>query len=392
MTIRYPYSRQWVTDADVMQVAEALQQPFLTQGPQVAGFEADLCTTLGARHAISCSNGTTALHLAYLAARLGPSRALITTPVTFLATANAARMLGATVLFADVDPATGNIDPDSVEQVIRHAGMEIGAITAVHLAGRPCDMVRLRAIADGIGCLLIEDGCHALGARYRHPDGREGRVGDGALADLSCFSFHAIKHVTSGEGGAVTTPHAAMAARMRLLRSHGIERDDAALTEKPEDVAPWYYEMHELGFNYRLPDVFCALGRSQLTRLEESLTRRREIAEAYRALLGNLRHVRLPPEPSFPEEHAWHLFPIAIDFAGLGTTRGQVMQRLAEAGIGTQVHYMPLYRHPYYRALGALRQPGADTYYEHSLSIPMYPQLTDSDLETIAAVFRRLLG
>lgn len=391
MSTFYPYSCQHVTDEDIQVVSEALRRPHLTQGPEVDAFEAELGAFLQAPHAVACANGTAALHLAYMAAGLGPDKGLITSPVTFLATANAARMVGAPVAFADVDPLTGNIDPDSLERALASAPFKVGAVTVVHLAGRACDMPRLRAITRAYGCLLIEDACHAIGAWYDDGDGGRAPVGACRHSDLACFSFHAIKHVVTGEGGAVTTADPRMNDAMRRLRCHGMERDPARMTAPPAEDSPWYYEMAEFGYNYRIPDVLCALGRSQLRRLPHSLERRRALAARYDRLLAGMPGLRCPAPRDFPERHAWHIYPVAIDFAALGTTRGAVMNALKAKGIGTQVHYIPLYRQPYYRALGAVELPGAERYYAGTLSIPMYPQLTDADQDIIAAALAEVL-
>jgi UDP-4-amino-4,6-dideoxy-N-acetyl-beta-L-altrosamine transaminase len=382
MTIRYPYSRQDIRPEDVAAVVRALDADMLTQGPAVAEFEAALSQKLGCAHVVACNNGTSALHLAYTAAGLGPRRGLLTSPVTFLATANAARMLDAPVFFADVDPATGILDADSVRQVLESAHVPIGAICVVHLAGRSADMKPLRELASRYGAALVEDACHALGAV--HPGGEGARVGGCSQSDLATFSFHAIKHVTTGgEGGAVCTNDAKLAARMRLLRSHGMTRNPEHRESDDPQYGPWSYEMQELGFNYRIPDVQCVLGTSQLARLDESLERRMRIANAYREMLAGANAISLPP-PAENGTHAWHLFPIAIDFRGLGRTRGAIMRALAEDGIGSQVHYIPLYRQPYYASLGAKPLPGAERYYAATLSLPMYPQLTDDDVRFIA--------
>ena len=392
MSIKFPYSRPEMTAADVAAATRVLESQFLTQGPEVSGFEAALAARLGCREVVVCSNGTAALHLAYMAAGLGPDRGLLTTPVTFLATANAARMCGAPVAFADVDPATGNIDVGAVERALTNAGSRIGVIAPVHLAGRPCDMPALRALADRHGCLLVEDACHALGAVYGDPADGAVPVGACAHSDMAVFSFHAIKHVAMGEGGAVTTNDPALARTMRLLRSHGLDRDPESWTDPPEPDAPWYYEMRTLGWNYRATDLQCAIGTSQLARLDDSLRERRRIAAAYDRHLAGLNHVRPPVPPTDPAAHAWHLYAVAIDFAAVGKTRGTVMRELAARGIGSQVHYIPLHHQPYYRDVGAAVLDGAEAYYAQTLSIPMYPALSDDDVAEIAAGLRSVLG
>lgn len=382
MTLRFPYARPTLSDDDVAAVTEVLRDQYLTQGPRVEAFETELAASLGAEHAVTCSSGTAALHLAYLAAGLGPDRGLLTSPITFLATASAARMCGAPVVFADVNPATGNLDPAAMRETLRATRVPVAAIAVVHLGGRACDMVAFRDIADEFDCLLIEDASHAPGAHYRDQAGAAYPVGGCRHSQLATFSFHAIKHIAAGEGGAVLTNDAALADKMRRWRNHGMIREADDWTNPPEGDAPWYYEMHELGYNYRLTDLQCALGRSQLRALGDSVTRRRQIAALYDSALANLNAVTPPPAPTL-DGHAWHLYQIAIDFAALGKTRGEVMRGLARRGVGTQVHYIPLYRQPYFRA--AAREPlaGAEAHYAATLSIPMYPSLTDRDVNTI---------
>jgi len=382
--IRFPYSRQEITDADIAAVTDALRGSLITQGPYLEKFEAAFGAFLGGVDVIACNNGTAALHLAYMALGLGPERGLLTTPITFLATANAARMLGAPVVFADVDPETGNLDPKAVRKTLAASPVRIGAIAAVHLAGRPCDMPALRRSADAYGCALVEDACHAPGAVYFDATGTRHFAGGATHADIACFSFHAVKHIAMGEGGAVTTRRPELARRIRLLRTHAMVRDPGLFRNAPEADAPWYYEAAEVGFNYRLTDFQCALGLSQLERIQESLAARRRIASLYDRLFANVPGLRVPRSPQDVEEHAWHLYPLAIDFAGRRTTRARVMSELARRGIGTQVHYIPLYLQPYYREQGHRRLPNADRYYERTLSIPMYPLLTDSNQREIA--------
>ena len=391
MNLRFRYSRPQITESDLEAVKAVLETAYLTQGPQIEAFEREFAAAFGCAEAVVCSSGTAALHLACMAADLGPERGLLTSPITFLATANTARMTGAPVVFADVDPRTGNLDPKAARRTLEGTDVPVAAITAVHLAGRPCDMIALRDVADAFGCVVIEDACHAPGAVYRDRAGSSFAVGACRHSDLSVFSFHAIKHIAMGEGGAVCTNGADRAARMRLLRDHGMSRDPGTWQFAPEAETPWYYEMHEIGYNYRVTDMQCALGRSQLRRLEEGLSQRERVASAYYEHLENVPHLRLPP-PAGPRGHAWHLFPVAIDFAAVGKTRGQVMAALKARGIGTQVHYIPLYRQPYYRAQGHKPLANAEAYYEATLSLPMYVGLGDADVAEIAAAVKDVLA
>lgn len=371
----WPYGRQSIDDADIAAVIAALRGDLLTCGPQVTGFEADLAAWLGAPEATVCSSGTAALHLAYAALGLGPGDEVITSPITFSATASAAYQVGATVRFADVDPATGNLDPRSVAALV---GPRTRAIVAVHLAGLPADLDELAAIAAGAGAFLVEDACHALGATYH---GR--RVASG-YADAAVLSFHPVKHITTGEGGAIVfrdPTHHRAAAR---LRHHGIERDPARLSRP--SPGPWYHEVVEQGWNYRLPDLLCALGRAQLARLSDFLAARAARARTYDAAIverfgaGPDALVR-PPARRPDRTSAYHLYPVAIDFAGRGVDRGALMTALAARGVGTQVHYIPLTQQPFHRGRAgdhaASPRPGADAYYASTLSLPMYAGLDD---------------
>ncbi len=389
MTLRYPYARPGVSEADIQAVANSLTGQFLTQGPQLEAFERELCNIFGARHAVVCNSGTAALHLVYMALDLGPERGLLTSPVTFLATANAARMCGASVIFADVDPATGNVTPDTLTAALDSAEQPVDVATVIHLGGRPCDMAGIREVTKTHGAALVEDACHAPLAEYRTAEGKVCRVGACDHSDVAVFSFHAIKHIAMGEGGAVLTNDKAIAESARTLRNHGMVRAADRWRSAPESGAPWYYEMHELGWNYRACEMQCALGFSQLARLEEGMVRRREIAAIYDKALSGLNHVSLP---SPDEGHAWHLYPIAIDFDAVGKTRGEVMRSLAAQGIGTQVHYIPLYRQPFYAGSDPAGFPGAEYYYARSLSIPMYPGLSDDDVAEISAAVRQVVS
>jgi perosamine synthetase len=376
-----PYGRQTIDDADIAAVVEALRSPYLTCGPVIPRFEQSLAGKVGAGFASACSSGTAALHLVYAALDIGAGDEIVTTPITFSATAAAAYYVGATVRFADVDPSTGNIDPASIERLI---GPRTRAIVAVHLAGMPCDMDAIHAIADRHGVAVVEDACHALGASYRGtPTGGDPRP------TATVFSFHPVKHVTTGEGGAVVTHDRAFKRRIDRLRQHGIEKDATYMDRPP--AGPWAYEVVELGWNYRLSDLACALGLSQLGKLDAFVARRRELAASYRALLR--------PEIAAPQDHrdrasAYHLFAIGVDWARFGTTRARVVEALAELGVGTQVHYIPLTEQPLHqrRCPGQVTGPGAARYYERTLSLPLFPAMTDADVGDVVAKLHRVLG
>jgi len=377
-----PYGRQTIDDADIAAVVEVLRSPLLTCGPLVARFEQALAAKLGAKHASVCSSGTAALHLVYAALDIGAGDEIITTPVTFSATAAAAYYVGAKVRFADVDPTSGNIDPASVAALI---GPRTKAIVAVHLGGLPVDLEALHALADQHGIALVEDACHALGATYHGTP-----IGGGRSA-ATVFSFHPVKHITTGEGGAIVTPSAALKRRIDRLRQHGVERDPSHMQHPP--AGSWSYEVQELGWNYRLSDLSCALGLAQLGKLDPFVARRRELAALYRSALAGFTGVTSPPESS-DRESAYHLFAVAIDFAAFGTTRARVTAELAARGIGTQVHYIPLYEHPLHqqRCGDVGPHPGADHYYARTLSLPLFPAMTDADVGEVVAQLHRVLG
>lgn len=354
-----PYGRQSIDDQDIAAVVAVLRGEWLTQGPAVEEFEAALADKVGARHVVSFSSGTAALHAAVVAGGIGPGHVVATTPLTFVASANCALYAGADVDLVDIDPSTLNMDigvlgsPD--------------ALIAVHFAGLPIDLKQLRRRPS----LVIEDAAHALGAMTP-----EGPVGNCAHSDMCAFSFHPVKHITTGEGGAVSTNSDELAHRLRRFRHHGIERR----SDRPH----WYYEVVELGWNYRLTDIQAALGTSQLTKLDRFVDRRNELAARYRRLLRDLPIV-LAPEPPPGTRHAYHLFPIRTP------NRDAVFDELRSAGIAAQVHYIPVHHHPLYRGLGLGPLPQADRAFEELLSLPLYPDLTEKDQDHVVDVLQKAM-
>ncbi len=380
-----PYGRQTIEDDDVAAVAAALRADFLTTGPTVEAFETAFKTKVGAEHAVAVANGTATLHLAMLALGVGEGDVCIAPSVTFLATANCARYVGAEVVFADVDPDSGLMTPETLADALKRAGdRRVKAVLPVHLRGDICDLPGLKALADGVGAVLVEDAPHALGTVGTF-DGVAHPVGDGAFSAFASFSFHPVKTLATGEGGMLTTNDAALAARARSLRGHGMVR--------PEGAAPWVYEMPELGFNYRIPDVLCALGISQLSKLDRFVARRRALTALYAEKLAVLvPHVRLAESPAWSDP-ALHLLTVLIDFEAVGATRRAVVEALKAAGIGSQVHYIPVHTQPYYRArYGALELPGADAWYARCLTLPLYPTMADEDVERVVEALSRALG
>lgn len=388
-----PYGRQSIDETDLAAVTAALKGEFLTTGPMVERFERAFADRVGALEAVACGNGTQALHLAYKAAGLQAGDVAVVPAVTFLATANAAAYEGAEVVFCDVDPVTGLMTPETLAQALREAGERVRLVAPVHLAGVPCDTAALRALADRVGAVVIEDACHAAGTRTP-----EGEVGGCARSLAACFSFHPVKTLTTGEGGMVTTNDRGLAERMRRLRSHGVAREpaDFLMAEDALDggeANPWWHEQHDLGFNYRLPDVLCALGLSQLRRLDGFVARRRALVAAYRRALAPLAPVARLAEAPAAAEPAWHLLQVRIDFAAAGLGRRTVMEGLKARGIGSQVHYIPVNRQPYWRARnGERRLPGAEAFYAGTLSLPLYPGMADDDPARVAEALAQVLG
>lgn len=386
-----PYGRQTIEDDDLAAVAAALRSDFLTTGPLVEEFEKQFAVASGAEHAVACNSGTAALHLAAMGLRLGAGDTAIVPSVTFLSSANAIRMTGAEVFFADVDPDSGLLTDAAFEEALALAGKyrrEVKAAVPVHLNGRICDMRSLARAAAANDVSLIEDACHALGVPS---------AGANEFSAFACFSTHPVKAIATGEGGVVTTKDEAAASRMRKLRSHGMIHNAGELVQRGEafengEKKPWYYEMQEIGWNYRMPDVLCALGISQLKKLERFIKRREEIARLYDRLLAPLSPA-LKPVPRGNDPHGLHLYAVLIDFEKLGTTRAKFMNALRAENVGSQVHYLPVHRQPYYRdRYGERELPGADAYYARCLSIPLYPAMQDEDVEYVAKTLGKLCG
>lgn len=390
------YGRQSISEDDIAAVVAALRSDFLTQGPLVERFEGAFAARIAVKHAVAVNNATAALHLAMKVLGLGPGDRVVTSPITFLASANAAAYVGATPDFADIDPATGTLDPVALERSWRP---DTRAVVAVDYAGHACDLPAIATVARARGAYVIEDACHAVGGAF-YAEGRAWPLGASPWADIGVFSFHPVKTMTTGEGGMLVTNDDEWARRARLLRSHGIERDVANFTLPSDDPVlgekgPWFYEMQEIGYNYRLTDLQCALGLSQLARLDAFLVRRREIVAAYNAAFADLEWLTTPA-PRTPADAAtasWHLYTVQIDFAALGRTRPEVMAQLRVAGVGTQVLYLPVHLQPWYRRTFGYapgKCPHAEAFYARTLSLPLFAAMTDHDVTTVIGAVRQL--
>ncbi len=375
-----PYGRQSLDEGDIQAVVDTLRSDWLTTGPKVTEFEEAFAAWVGARHAISFSSGTAALHGAVFAAGVGAGDEAITTPLTFAATANCVLYQQGTPIFADVVPDTLTIDPDRVAAAVT---TKTKAILPVDYAGQPAHLARLAEIADRHGLTVIEDACHALGAEYKGK-----RVG--GIAHMTVFSFHPVKHLTTGEGGMVTTDGAALADALRKFRNHGITSG----ARDRQQAGQWYYEMVLLGYNYRLTDIACALGLKQLEKLDANLARRREIAARYSSALRHVAGVTVPAvrEDVLP---AWHLYPIQLDRSRLTTGRAEIFTALRAENIGVNVHYIPVHLHPYYRERFGYRGgefPIAENAYENLISLPMFHGMNDADVEDAVRAVERVVG
>lgn len=371
-----PYGRQSVRQEDIESVVRTLKSEWLTTGPAVDAFEQAIADYTGAKYAVAFNSGTSALHAAYFAAGVGPGDEVITTPISFVATANAALMLGARPVFADVEPEGITLDPRSLPPLISE---RTRVIAPVDFGGHPAELDEIMSIAEDTGAVVVEDACHALGAQYK------GRP-VGSIAHMTVFSFHPVKAITTGEGGAVCTNDPAYYERLRMFRNHGITKSREAMERWD---GPWYYEMRLLGYNYRLSDIHAALGLAQLRRVDEHIERRSAIARRYDQTLGSLE--LLLPRVKPHVKHAWHLYPVQLSGA---PARRRFVDAMHAAGVGVQVHYIPIYKHPYYRELGYDRHscPNAELYYSRAVSLPLFPDLTDAEFARVVGAVRAAIG
>lgn len=377
-----PYSTQWIEESDIEAAVAALRSEWLTSGPALERFERMLADYCGAKEAVAVSSGTAALHLTCLALDLGPKKRLLTSTLTFVASANCALYCGAAASFADVDPSTGNMTAETLSRALAPDGADI--VVPVHFGGRPADVERLASVAGG--AFIVEDACHAMGAEYLS-NGNWHRIGSCRHSVAAVFSFHPVKPMTTGEGGAILTNDSVLARRLKALRSHGIVRDPAGQHE----FGGWYYEMRELGYNYRMTDIQAALGVAQLSRLNEGTKRRRDLAAMYVDLLGDCETISLPPE-ELHVRSAWHLFPVRVQHACVD--RRHVYDALRERGIQAQVHYVPVHLHPYYRerfGFSPGQFPTAEEFYREEISLPLFATMTADDVRRVVDALREIL-
>lgn len=371
-----PYGRQTIEEDDIHAVVDVLKSDYLTTGPKIAEFEKMVADYVGAKYAVAISNGTSALHAACFAAGIQPGDEVITTPLTFAASSNCVLYCGGTPVFADVDPKTYNIDPEDIRRKITD---KTKAIIAVHLAGQPCDMDEIHKIAKEHDLLVIEDGAHALGSVYK---GKK----VGTLSDMTTFSFHPVKPITTGEGGMIVTDNEEFYKKMILFRSHGITRDENLMTRND---GPWFYQQLDLGYNYRITDIQCALGCSQMKKLDRFLARRKEIVARYNEAFADCENIIIPYQ--LPEtESGWHLYIVQVK----NCDRKKVFEALREQGIAVNVHYIPVYMHPYYQEHGYkdIHCRNAEEVYSHIISLPLYPTLMVEEQEYVIETLKHIIN
>ena len=367
-----PYGSQWIDEDDIEAVSKVLKSDYLTTGPKVEEFEKQFAQYVDADYAVAVSNGTAALHAACFAADIGEGDEVITTPITFAASANCILYQGGTPVFADIDKETYNIDPNKLEDKITD---KTKAIIPVHYTGQPCKLDKIYKIANKHDLVVIDDAAHALGAEYK---GKK----IGSLSDMSTFSFHPVKHITSGEGGMITTDSKELYNKLIKFRTHGITKNSNNYLNKSD--GPWYYEQQSLGYNYRITDIQCALGISQLNKSDKFLARRREIAEQYNKAFENLEGIQIPYQKE-KVNSSWHIYVLQLELEKLSVNRKKIFDSLREKDLGVNVHYIPVYYHPYYKKLGYKKGlcPNAEWLYERIITIPLFPKMSDQQSKAV---------
>lgn len=371
------YGQQWIDEEDIQSVLEALRSPYITQGPKIEEFERTVAQYVGAQYAVAFSNGTSALHGACFAAGIGEGDEVITTPITFAASSNCVLYCGGRPVFVDIDERTYNINPKLIKKAITE---RTKAIIPVDFTGQPADMDKINRIAKEHDLIVIEDAAHSLGATYKGK-----RVG--TLADMTMFSFHPVKHITTAEGGIIVTDSAEYAEKLRLFRSHGIKSSSSSSDE------PWFLEMHALGYNYRMTDLHASLGISQMNKLDDFVARRREIAEIYNEEFSRLDGLKIPQQLE-DTNSSWHLYSVSLDLERFNAGRKEIFEALRAENIGVHVHYKPVYLHPYYQNLCYERGlcSVAETWYERALSLPIFPKMTADDIDSVIEGVKKVLG
>jgi UDP-4-amino-4,6-dideoxy-N-acetyl-beta-L-altrosamine transaminase len=392
-----PYGKQFIDEDDIAAVVSVLKSDFLTSGPQVEAFEAEFAALVGAKHAVAVCNATVALHLAMLVGKVGIGDRVVSSPNTFVASANCAAFVGATPDFCDIDSDSYNLCPEALAASWQD---DTKAVVAVAYAGQSPDMPAIAEVARKRGAMVIEDGCHGIGGGFTH-EGKDYKIGGHPWADITTFSFHPVKTMTTGEGGILVTDNDDYAQLARKLRSHGITRDANTFTGlgdssvSLQEQGSWYYEMQDLGYNYRLTDLQCALGLSQLKKLPAFIERRRKIVAQYNTAFADLPWLQTPKllNTKNAGHISWHLYSVQIDFAALGQSRSEAMESLRDQGVGSQVLYIPVHLQPYYRkefgyAVG--KCPKAEAYYEKALSLPLFPKMSDADVDLVIQTVKNL--
>jgi UDP-4-amino-4,6-dideoxy-N-acetyl-beta-L-altrosamine transaminase len=384
MMAMIPYGRQDISDADIQAVVDVLRSDYLTQGPAVPAFEKSISDYCSTRHSVAVNSATSALHIACLALDVGVNDIVWTTPITFVASANCALYCGAQIDFVDIDPRTYNMSVERLAEKLaqaEHTGKLPQVVIPVHLCGQPCDMAGIHALGQRYGFRIIEDASHAIGGKYRGEP-----IGNGRYSDITVFSFHPVKIITTAEGGMAMTNDAQLAKRMQLMRSHGITRDTTHMTHAPD--GPWYYQQLELGFNYRMTDLQAALGLSQMRRLNEFVTKRHDLAKQYDQLLTGI-----PVTPPYQNDYGYsglHLYVVRLKLDEIGKTHRQVFEALVAAGIGVNLHYIPVYLQPYYKGLGFPKGycPESERYYAEAISLPIHFGLSAGQQDKVVAALR----
>lgn len=378
-----PYGKQTIDDEDIESVVDVLKSPFLTQGPAVNEMESSFLQFIKAKFVVGCSSGTAALHLAVKALNIKQGDNVVVPTITFMATANVIRHAGANVVFADVDPETGLMTPDSFLDACRRVNNEIKCVIPVHFAGQTENVGEIYNIAKQYNAFLIEDACHALGTTYEN-----NKVGDCKYSDIAAFSLHPVKNISAGEGGVVTCNDPELAQKMKELREHGVIRDHKLhtngdlLRDNNNKYNTWYHEMHEPGFNYRISDIHAALATSQLKKIGRFCEKRGALVRLYDEKIASLKNIKPLKKLTFSKP-CWHLYIVLIDFENIGLDRNTVIKELKEKNIGTQVHYIPVHHQPYYKRLYDLKLPSADLFYKKCLTLPLYPGMQTHDVERV---------